>query len=343
MTREGVGHLQSDSPVVDRRTFIAGALAAGFANSALPSVAATEPGLNQPTQSEMPRWIEKLRFRPPLRAGFRRVFDPSRGEKEPWYINDHCFIRDDSGLWHLFGITATEPAKPSEEKLLLHATASDLSGPWAKHPPVMHMDPAAGETVVWAPYVIKHDNLYWMYYCGGGTSHTQYQIHLATSSDLFSWMRHHSNPIIVDGYDARDPMVLRDGVRWILYYCATEAPEGGNHVVAAATSADLIHWSDHRTVFRSPKTGTFGGPTESPFVVVRNNRYYLFVCTNDPYNDSAVYVSDSPFHWNPEDVLMRFGAHAAEVVEGGEGKWFLSSAGWGQGGLYIADLHWDDE
>jgi predicted GH43/DUF377 family glycosyl hydrolase len=334
---------------LDRRSFIAGALTTGLVASTAPvraietSLGDAMPilhGADQP--SIAPAVSRQLQNTPPLRIGFLRVFDPSLDEKETWYINDHCFVQDDSGLWHLFGITGKEPADPSSERFLLHATAKDVSGPWKKQNPVMQVDPAAGETVVWAPYVLKHDGLYWMFYCGGGVNHAQYQIHLATSSDLYSWHRSPANPMVVDGYDARDPMVLRVGSQWVLYYCATESATGGNHVVAAATSSDLHHWSGRQIVFRSPQVGTFGGPTESPFVVERNNRFYLFVCTNQPYNNTQVYVSDSPFHWNPEDVVLKVDAHAAEVLDAGGGKWFLSSAGWAQGGLYLADLTWND-
>lgn len=88
--------------------------------------------------------------RPPLRVGFRRIFDPSLGESEPWYINDHCFIRAEDGLWHMFGITHEEPAAPLDEKFFSHATARDLWGPLRKLAPVMHADRSAGETHVWA-------------------------------------------------------------------------------------------------------------------------------------------------------------------------------------------------
>lgn len=341
--------MQVEDTVVNRRNFITGALAAGLVASTLPSGAAIVTPTDRAGSADesaihphIPEWVEKLRFRPPLRAGFTRVFDPSQGEKEAWYINDHCFIRNGSGMWHLFGITGMEPAVPDREKFLLHATAPRLLGPWTKHAPVMRVDPAAGETVIWAPYVVKHDGLYWMFYCGGGRSDTKFQLDLATSSDLWSWTRSPANPLLVDGYDARDPMVLRVGTQWVLYYCATEHSNGGNHVVKAVTSSDLTHWTDRRIVFRSPVAGTFGGPTESPFVVARDNRYYLFLCTNDPYNNTDVYVSDSPFHWNFEDVVLRFGAHAAEVVDAGDGNWFISSAGWGQGGLYLSNLTWID-
>lgn len=38
-------------------------------------------------------------------GAFVKIYDPSVGENEHWYINDHCFIQDTNGLWHMFGIT----------------------------------------------------------------------------------------------------------------------------------------------------------------------------------------------------------------------------------------------
>ncbi len=268
---------------------------------------------------------------------FRKIYDPSIGEAEPWYINDHCFVRATDGRWHLFGITHPEPANPLDEKFLAHATAADAFGPWQKHEMVLPADPACGETHVWAPHVIRHDELYYMFYCAGGASNREYRIHLATSRDLFEWQRHPENPMLVDGFDARDPMVLRVQDEWVLYYTATSAPDGGQHVVAALTCSDLVHWSNKREVFVHPKQGTFGGPTESPFVVAQDNRYFLFVCTNEPYDDTAVYESDSPWSFDVERRVGQLPAHAAEVVRDGE-RWLVSRCGWGRGGVYLANL-----
>ena len=322
----------------DRRTFLNTAIGVTGAAGA----AALGQAAETPEPLCVPPHVAHLSTggRPPFRVGFKRILDPSTGEKEPWYVNDHCFIRSRDGTWHAFGITHTEPANPQDERFLLHATAPNLQGPWKKLPPVMHFDPSRGETVIWAPYVIEHDGRYWMFYCGGGDSSQGYRIHLATSTDLHAWQRHPENPMLIDGFDARDPMVLRHGDGWILYYTATDTPQGGHHIVAAVTSHDLIHWSKRKIVFRSPKVGTFGGPTESPFVVERHGKYYLFVCTNEPYNDTAAYVSDSPLSWDPADIVATFGAHAAEVMRDSDDRWFVSAAGWGQGGLYLAELNW---
>lgn len=273
---------------------------------------------------------------------FKKIYDPSEGEGEPWYINDHCFIRDRNGLWHMFGITHAEPAQPLDERFLAHATSETLlETPWRKQPHVMQADAAAGETLVWAPHIIEHEGQYWMFYCAGGAGHDRYRIHLAVSGDLWEWHRHGANPMVVDGYDARDPMVLRVGDEWVMYYTGNSQPTGGHHVVYGVTSTDLAHWGGRREVFRHAESGTFGGPTESPFVVERGGSYFLFTCTNAPYNDTAVYASADPFHWEMSQKVASFPSHAAEVVVLEDGGTFVSRAGWGQGGLYLAGLEWD--
>lgn len=328
-------------PILNRRGFIQAAGAAGALAAAGPAAAAPDKGKPTNTPGLTTDLLKQVRL--PFRIGFQHVFDPSDGEKEAWYLNDHCLIRGKDGVWHLFGITHKEPADPDHESFFLHATAPDVKGPWKKQAPVMTVDAAFNETVVWAPHVIEHDGKYWMFYCAGGKNHEQFHIHMATSPDLTNWSRHPANPMVVDGYDARDPMALRVGNQWVLYYCATETPKGGNHVVKAVTSPDLIHWSNPRVVFRSPDKGTFGGPTESPFVVARGGKYYLFTTINTPYNNGAVYVSADPFHFDPASILMNFPAHGAEVVQTPDNRWFVTSCGWEQGGLYVADLHWDDQ
>ena len=279
-----------------------------------------------------------------VRAGpFQRIYEPPARDRVPWYINDHCFIRADDGQWHMFGITQSEPAKPHAERFLAHATARELlGGQWKTEPDVLPAEAAAHETVIWAPHVVRHDGLYYLFYCGGGPS-DRHRIHLATSRDLFAWTRHPANPMVVDGYDARDPMVLRIGDVWVLYYTATASPTGGNHLVAAVTSRDLVHWSSRRVVFIHPESGTFGGPTESPFVVAHGGRFYLFVCENRPYNSTAIYVSDDPFSWTIDSRVGRVPAHAAEVIAGTDGRWWISRAGWNQGGLYLAELFWPED
>ena len=290
-----------------------------------------------------------LRARTLVECGpFVKIYNPSVGEPEPWYINDHCFIQDTNGDWHMFGITHREPAQPDEEILFAHAMAANLlQQPWRKLPFALTAatNPPWNEGHLWAPDVVYHDHLYYLYYCAGDrdhSRHSRYKINLATSADLKTWTRSPANPMVVDGFDARDPFILRVKNQWVLYYTATSRPEGGNHVVAYVTSDDLLTWTNRGVAFTDPSVGTGGGNTESPFVVSRGDSFYLFIGPRGDYNGTDVFVSRDPFHWNLADRVGHFPAHAAEIVRDNDGKWYISRAGWGQGGLYLAPLIWKD-
>ncbi len=274
---------------------------------------------------------------------FTEIFDPAKADKEPWCINDHAFVRGPDGLWHVFGITHVVPFNFAEDpgKHLLHATAKTLTqSPWQKQPFAVTANwEEYGEWLLWAPHVIRHRGLYFMFVCVGNKQGHQYKIHLLTSKDLRYWDRSPANPLLTDGFDARDPNILRVGNQWVLYYTATSAPDGGNHTVACVTSKDLKHWGNRRTVFTHPRQGTFGGPTESPFVVRRGKSYYLFVCDGGTIN---VFLSKDPLHWEFDHRVGTIYAHASEVVRDLDGRWFISHAGWEHGGLSLAPLTWHD-
>lgn len=282
--------------------------------------------------------------KPLVEAGqFKQIFDPKAGEKEPWCINDHTFVRGPDGIWHVFGITHILPVNFARDpgKNLLHATAKTLTqAPWHKERFAVTANwDQHGEWLFWAPHVIKHNELFYMFVCAGNNQGHHYKIHLLTSTNLWDWERSPANPLLIDGFDARDPNVLRDGKQWILYYTATSTPEGGNHLVASVTSTDLTHWSGKRVVFTHPQQGTFGGPTESPFVLRRGKAYYLFACDGGTIN---VYLSKEPFHWDISNQVGTIYAHASEVVRDSDERWYISHAGWEHGGLSLAPLSWHD-
>jgi beta-fructofuranosidase len=300
--------------------------------------------------------------RAPFEVGeYARVYDPSVGEAEPWYLNDHTFFRDRTGTWHLIGITHAEPFAPFEEVHLAHATAARLLGPWTKQPFALSADASWGERHLWAPHVVEHDDRYWMYYCAGGDGPEAYHIHLAVSDDGWSWERHPANPLVVDGYEARDPMVLRVGDRWLMYYTATTEPAGGHHVVVAAESDDLVRWSGRHVVFEDELTGTGAGPTESPFVVAREGRFLLLLGPDygellaalrderaygprarAAYRRTRVLASTDPLRFRSEDQVASVPSHAAEVIVDEAGGFWVSHCGWGEGGAYLAPLTWTD-
>ncbi|MCC5876567.1 MAG: family 43 glycosylhydrolase [Candidatus Sumerlaeia bacterium] len=279
---------------------------------------------------------------------FKCIYDHSVGEAEEWFVNDHCFIRGHDGLWHMFGITNVEPPHPVREIRLGHATAKNLTdSPWTKEPYPITIREDLDEIHLWAPCILLHKGLYYMYICVGSQDNTRYQISLFTSRDLRNWERHPNNPMVVDGYDARDPHVIRlDDGRWVMYYTATMRPEGGKHIVAAVTSTDLIHWGGKRLVFIDVEEGTFGGSTESPFVQRRGDWYYLFICNNDRrrrYDATDVFRSRDPFCWEFEDWVGAIDAHAMEPIQDLDGKWYATHCGWKRGGLHLAPIEWNDD
>ncbi|MGV3614032.1 MAG: hypothetical protein ACO1SV_01735 [Fimbriimonas sp.] len=273
---------------------------------------------------------------------FEHIFDQSVGEKETWYINDHCIIRGKDG-WHLYGITHPQPANPMMERNFAHGSSPTLlQRPWAKQPFALTFDPKLGENHLWAPHVIQKGDTYYMFYCAGSLrSNYHFQINLATSKDLKNWTRAKTNPMFEDFYDARDPMVLLVDGTYYMYYTANLDRQNNHHVVNVRTSKDLLNWSPARVAMVHPEKGTFGGPTESPFVVRYGDHFYLFVGPDGGYHATKVYRSPNPYGWNHADQIYGFPSHAAEVVQDVDGKYYATDSGWDLNGVFLAPLTWE--
>lgn len=283
---------------------------------------------------------------------FKEVHNPAWGvTDDPWCINDHTVIYDKKEKkWHVIGITHSRNMDYIIDPglNLLHISADNIfQTPWDIHPHALTADfDKHKESVLWAPHCVYYKGMYYMYVCAGSQEganiHESYQINLYTSKDLKKWKRYKKNPLFVDGFDARDPMIIRDGDRWIMYYTANSTPMGGNHIVAAYTSKDLFNWSDRKVVFTHPREGTFGGPTESPFVVRRGNSYYMFVCDGGHLD---VYLSNDPFKFEYLNLIAEIhDCRASELLRDAEGNYYITSVGWFDGtyGLKIAPLIWKD-
>ncbi len=321
-----------------------GFVAADLAAVGRVSCRIAEPGA--PIADDRPPWGETIGpvggQSPISIEPFVEVYDPADGEREPWCLNDHCFAKGPDGLWHVFGITHLKPYNHALDPgtRLAHATATSLEQRgWHKQPFALTADPSLDEHLLWSPHVVERDGTFHMFVCVGAASGDLFSIRRYESDDLWSWRRTHRPPAVVDGVEARDPMLLRDGDGWILYYTATERPDGGRFVVAAVTSDNLVSWSARRVVFTHPRTGAFGGPTESPFVVQRGPAYYLFVTDDEIVH---VYASRDPFSWSVEDHVFAYRGRACELVRDEAGAWFISHVGWELGGLALAPLTWHD-
>ncbi|MFF4182429.1 family 43 glycosylhydrolase [Streptomyces sp. NPDC001691] len=306
--------------------------AAGAGALVLPLPARTAAAAT-PTDVPPHLWVDAGPFTP--------VHDPSTPGR-PRYFNDHTLVRTDT-RWHLFSIVG-DSAAPGEapdsaaETAFAHASATDPHGPWTPHADALTVDPAYyGEQHLWAPHVIEADGTFFMFYAAGGSGGAA--INLATSTDLFTWTRVASGPLF-RGTAARDPMVVRIGAEWIMYY--TELGADGQHLVCWRRSADLLHWSAPGTAFADDSTAAMGvSVTESPYVVERDGWYYLFIGPRGGYEGTDVLASRDPFRFTLDGYAGHVPGHAVEVVTDGQDR-YASAAGWFRHGLLLAPLLWQD-
>lgn len=285
--------------------------------------------------------------------------DPFAGKyAEPGgYAVDHALIQKD-GLHHLFYIRGTAAGNWPEYPLCNfgHAVSRDLIH-WKTEDPVLQCPADGWDTYqVWAPYVLERNGTYYMFYTGVNRNVSQ-AICLATSTDLYNWKRSDQNPVIKPGQwgmwsadvwsDCRDPMVLNDGGRYYCYYTArrnnaeTGQPES---CIGISSSEDLLHWKDEGFIRLSESLGT---PPESPFVVKRDGRYYLFYSN---YKYGTVYAtSDDPVKgWKelPADVMTMIGGVSASEIYHDNDKWHISYISHQKNCLHffeIRPLQWDKD
>ncbi|AKU18663.1 family 43 glycosylhydrolase [Luteipulveratus mongoliensis] len=274
---------------------------------------------------------------------WQHVFDPSL-PGTPRYLNDHTVFRAADGQWHLISIVGNlAPAGQfpdgGKEITLAHATAPAVRGPWTAQPDALTLDPDYyGEQHLWAPFVVADAGTYYMFYAAGGSNGCA--INLATSSDLVTWTRSPDGPLF-RGVVARDPMVLRVGDQWVMYYTEVQLSDH-RHTVAYRTSSDLRHWSAPGTVLVDPITDASPSVTESPYVVAENGWYYLFLGPRNGYVGTDVFRSRDPLSFSIDNWAGHLPGHAVEIVQD-DGVWLATAAGSFEHGLLVADLQWHEQ
>lgn len=267
---------------------------------------------------------------------------------DEWVPNDHTFVKDDKGIWHIFGIThplvATDPLSKGiheGEYASFHAISSATTFKetlqthhYSDLPKILTPRDRPGEVLAnHAPYIVRKGGLYHMVY-----GHSP--IRLAVSSDLSKWTP--KGTLFAEPDGARDPsLLLHDGTYYIVY-CSVKC-------VRLRSSRDLIHWSPARTIFKADSFDP-----ESPSLIWFKDSFYLFVCSWDGIWDQKdiqgayqhkTYVlhSDDPMNFGAdrERQVAVLNSHAPEIFQDEDGQWYISSVEWPYRGVSVDKLQWE--
>jgi len=175
---------------------------------------------------------------------------------------------DEKGVWHLFfnGNRADD---------VEHATSSDGIH-WAKDPrgPIYHR--------AYAPNVLKVGNEYRLYYIHKPKA-GNWEIHLATGSDLHSLQPYAANPVLTVSQPWEEkhlvyPYVLREGETWVMFYAAywKSAFKGQKTAIGTATSPDGVHWTkyENNPILRPTPESAYDSVYNSSQAVIRDGDTY---------------------------------------------------------------------
>lgn len=241
-------------------------------------------------------------------------------------IKDHTIFLHD-GVYYLASIYL---GSDGIEDRFAYASSPDLCQ-WQDLGGILQVRPpgAWDEFRIWAPYVYEENGVYYMFYTGVTEAFAQ-SIMLAISSDPGdpgSWQRQGvvfqpDHPGMVWGgfdswSDCRDPMVIRAGGVYYLYYIGLDT-DGG--IVGLATAPALAGpWSDLGAVLIQPDA-----MLESPTVAANGGIFYLFYNHTGPSGVGEVYrYGPTPTGPWAESLLFRPG-WAHEVWTGRGGEWYTS-------------------
>jgi sucrose-6-phosphate hydrolase SacC (GH32 family) len=247
-----------------------------------------------------------------------------------FYLKDFCLI-EANDLFHLFHIAGTPGVScclPGNEVWFGHATTGDFQT-WKTLEPCLYIQPDSWDNGhVFAPFVLKKDDLFWMFYTGCAIDNTQ-RIGVATSENLQNWQRISDRPVIrPEGFEwafcptekgsaCRDPHICKWSDEYSLYY--TAVTKNGKGCVARATSNDLVNWTDRGPAYTFSKLNH----CESSNVQELDDRYLLFFGGHHEY--WSYVISENPYHWpDQEPVALEKGITAMEVIRRAGKRWLVA-------------------
>jgi hypothetical protein len=215
---------------------------------------------------------------------------------------------------------------------------------WTPMGIAMMADPNFGEMEggLQAPYVLKVGSDYYMFY--GTWDH----IAVAKSRDGKTFARQ----LMSDGTsglfgeevgsNTRDPMVIKIGSLYHIYYTAYPNRHGADF---SRTSKDLIHWGASTRVAYGGSGGDGPYSAECPFVYYNKQSGYYYLFRNQLYGQNAqfnVYRSKDSmdFGKNDDKDLVETMSYAAPEIIESDGQTYLAVLLPDLHGIQLARLKW---
>ncbi len=197
---------------------------------------------------------------------------------------------------------------------------------------------------MFAPYVLKEEDTFWMFYTGCSIDNTQ-RIGAAISGDLQHWQRVSDKPVIrPDEFDwafcprergsaCRDPHVCKWDDRYSMYY--TAVTKQGKACITRASSVDLMNWRDEGPAY----VGSTLAHCESSNVQEHEGQFMLFFGGHHEY--WSYVVSDNPYLWpNQEPIPLKKGITAMEVVRRDKSRWLVAYFKFECYRLFLGSIDW---
>jgi hypothetical protein len=273
---------------------------------------------------------------------------------------DFAVWQASDGTWQLWScIRAT--SYPGWTRLLYRWEANQLTDRnWRPMGIAMMSDVELGEVegMLQAPYVMRHQGRYLMFYGTGD------HVALATSRDGKTFQRRllpdGKVGMFTDGFGTRDPMTILVHGTFRTYYSANPGTvfaagdstqsnrstlrlKGNADLVR--TSTDLVHWSDARKVAAGGEAGTGSYSAECPFVYYHKTSGYYYLFRTQHYGmgaETRVYRSKDPDNFGIDDdryLVETLPVAAPEIVES-HGQLYIAALLPSLKGIQIAKLSW---
>jgi predicted GH43/DUF377 family glycosyl hydrolase len=163
--------------------------------------------------------------------------------------------------------------------------------------PILEKGPAGSWDAlsIWAPTVVFHDGLYYMFYTGTAGGRT-FEIGYGTSTDGLSWEKYAGNPVFKadgTGFDAAAvgaSPVLVEGDTWVLYYMGQKTVGLGGLIGRATAPDPTGPWTRAEDpVLTSGSQGEWDAWGVIPCSVIATAEgyvmYYLGLGSNSEEND----------------------------------------------------------